>query len=128
MRADHGPEHHGAFGEDGHEGCQVGQVAAAEIRVVEQEHVAGRRVRERLDDCQRGPGHRADMHGDVVGLRHQPPRAQKGDAVGQSIGFIEVVGHHENGRASGAQPVQRLGEGQPLAAAGQPQHRHPGER
>ena len=48
---------------------QIGQMSAAEIGVVEGDQIAGRERIEPLDGGLHGGGHRAQMDGDVFGLR-----------------------------------------------------------
>jgi hypothetical protein len=74
MRARQQPEGDAPAVEDRLDRGEVGQVAAAVIGVVEQEGVAGRHVRaEARDHRLRRPGHGADMHRNVVGLRDELP-------------------------------------------------------
>ncbi len=72
VRAHHRPEQPPRAVEHRHKGGHVGQMAAAMIGIVHQDHVARRNVLEALLHRQRGPGQRADMDRDVVGLRDQP--------------------------------------------------------
>ena len=62
MGADDGPEQALVAVEYRHEDGEIGQMAAAMIGIVEQNHVARRDVLEPLLDHQRRPGQRADMH------------------------------------------------------------------
>ena len=72
MGAHDGPEQALVAIEHRHEGREVGQMAATEIGIVEQEDVARLDVLEALLDRQRRPWQRADMDRQMVGLRDQP--------------------------------------------------------
>ena len=72
MRADDGPEQPSGAVEHRHEGGDIRQMAAAVIGIVHQDDVARRDVLEALLHRERGPGQRADMDRNVVGLRDQP--------------------------------------------------------
>ncbi len=72
VRAHDGPEQPLAAIEHRHERRHVRQMAAAVIGIVHQDHVARLHVADAFLDRARRPGQRADMHGDVVGLRDQP--------------------------------------------------------
>jgi hypothetical protein len=71
MGADDGPEQALVAREYRHEDREVGQMAAAVIGIVEQDHVAGRDVLEPVLDHQRRPRQRADMDREMIRLRDQ---------------------------------------------------------
>ena len=72
MGARNRPEQPPCAVEDRHEHGDVRQMAAAMIGIVHEDHVARRHLRKALVDGARGPGQRADMNRNVIGLRNQP--------------------------------------------------------
>ena len=96
MRPDHRPEHQRALGEHRHEHGQVGQMRAAAIGIVQQIDVVrrgfGKARRQRLGR----PWHGADMHRDMIRLRHQAAAR-----VDQRDG--EIPGRVQDLRVGGAQ-------------------------
>ena len=89
VRAIDRPEHRLVVLEDRHERGQVGEMVAAVIRIVEQEHVTRMDVaREELGDRLGCPGQRADMDGHMLGLGDQPA-AQVTDRGGEIAAGIE---------------------------------------
>ena len=87
--------------EHGHEHGDVGQVVAAVIGVVEQEHVAGMDVAgEGLADRAGGEGQRADVHGHVLGLGDEAARgvADAGREIAAGIQDLRI-GRAQHGLA-----------------------------
>ena len=73
MRAHHRPEHDAPFGKDRHNGGEVRQMRPAMIGVVQQIDIAFLyAIAKGIAHCLHGKGHGADMHRDVIRLRHQP--------------------------------------------------------
>ena len=74
MRAIEGPEHTSLVDEHRHNNSHIRQVTTAVIRVIQQEHVAQQDVvAEILDHFLRCPGHGANVNGNMLSLRDQPP-------------------------------------------------------
>ena len=86
-----GPEQVPPLREDRHEGGEVRQVAAAVVRVVEQEHVARHRLRKGRRDGAHGPGHGAHVDRDVVGLGKEAA-ARVGERDREVPGRVEDLG------------------------------------
>ena len=117
MRPVDRPEYQLIAVENRHEGGDIRQMAAAEIRIVEQEHVARMHVvAEELDDRFGRPGQRPDMDGDMFGLRHQDTvgAADRGREVAARIQDLRIGGP-QHGLAhlldDGAEPVLNDGDG-----------------
>ena len=62
----------GVVEEDGRDHRHVGEVGAALVRIVEHGHVAGPPRGEGRERRRHARGHRAEVHGDVRRLRHEP--------------------------------------------------------
>ena len=93
VRAVDRPEREAVAGEHRHEHGKVGQVVAAEIRIVQQVDVAGAdAARERVEHGPDRPRERADVDRDVLGLRHEPARAvaQRGGKIPAAVQDLGV--------------------------------------
>ena len=61
------------MGEDGHEGGQIRQMAAAKIRIVQQKDIARMDVvTKKIGHRLHSPGQGANVHGNMLRLGHQP--------------------------------------------------------
>ena len=122
VRAHHRPEHQRVAGEHRHEGGEVGQVRTAAIRVVQQVDVARRRVGKALGQRLRRPGHGADMHRDMVGLRHQAAARvdQRDGEVARGVEDLRIGGaQHRLAHflGDGVQPVLQHRDGDRIGHA-----------
>src|SRR5215813_1545493 len=97
VRAIDGPEGEALAHEDGEERGEIGEVVAAVIRIVEEEHVAGPdAAREVVDHGLDGHGQRAHVDGHVLGLGGEP-------ALAVEDGGGEIAARVEDLRVGGAQ-------------------------
>ena len=123
MGADDRPEKQVISGEDRDEDGQVRQMAAAAIGVVEQVDGLGVGIGHSLHQCLGGPGHGADMDGDMVGLGDQTAsRVDQGDGeVPRRVEDLRIGGA-QHGLAhflgDGVQPVLQNRDGNGIDHAG----------